>query len=47
MIATMDHTNILEALEKRDRNLSEKLMRKHIEKTKKSVLENFMKKEVV
>jgi DNA-binding GntR family transcriptional regulator len=47
MVATMEHIKILESLEKRDRKLSEKLMRKHIEKTQKSVLENFIVKETI
>lgn len=39
LVATADHIKILEALEKRDGRLSEKLMRKHIEKTQKCVLD--------
>jgi len=47
IVATSDHLKILEALKNRDGQQTEKLMRKHIEKTKEGILESFMEKKAI
>lgn len=46
-IATSDHLNIIEALKSRDGQQAERLMRKHITKSKEGILDSFMEKRAI